>query len=122
MFRPSTLTVIGPLLLLAGVLAPSEGSLAVFTGTGVLALGAYLTHSEQRRLLACASALVVVGVGGMVVLSAMGGDVSNAGRALWWLMLVPYVAGWILGLAGAALCLYDHLYEDHAGGGEWAPR
>lgn len=122
MFRPSTLKVIGLLLLLIAALDPMGGHVAVVTGTGAVVLGAYLSHSEHRRLLARAFALVVVGVSGMIALSVTEVTVSITGGVLWWFMLLLYVVGWIMGLAGVALCLSDSFYEDPAGESDLAPR
>ena len=115
MCRPSTLIAVGFLLLLVGALEPLGGSLAILTGSGVVALGAYLTDSEHRGFVARAFALVVVGVVGMV-LSTAGVMGSDTGRSWWWgLLLVPYAIGWIMGLAGAVLWFADRLYGPPAG-------
>ena len=124
MCRTSTLIVLGLLLLLVGTLDPLEGWPAILTGSGVVALGAYLSRSEHRGLLACAFALVLVGAAGMIALSAMGGVGGESGRPLWWgLLLVPYAAGWILGLLGAVLWLEEVLNgPPNSNGGNFAPR
>jgi hypothetical protein len=123
MCRPSTLIVIGLLLLLVGVLDPMEGSLAILTGTGVIALGAYLSDSAYWRSLTWAFGLVSVGAAGLFVVSALGGVGGDSGQLWWWgLLLLPYAVGWIMSLAGAVLWFVDRLYDFPKGGGNLAPR
>ena len=122
MCRPSTLIVVGLMLLLVGALDPLEGALAILTGCGVVALGAYLSDSEHRTFLAWAFGLVAVGVVGMLILTALGGVGGSSGRRWWWgLLLLPYAVGWIMGVAGAALWFVDRLYGP-PGGGNFAAR
>lgn len=100
--------VIGLLAMLAGAVDPLEGSLLIFPGSALVALGALLGKSPRRRLLYVAFALVAAGVGAMFVLSSLGGTGGSSGRSNWWLLLVlPYPAGWVLSVVGAILTLRD---------------
>lgn len=86
----------------AGVLDPLEGSLSVVAGTGVAAVGAWLEGGAHRRVIYWSFALVLIGVGALWSLSALGGFGGNSGRSNWWgLTIVPYPVGWLLGLVGA---------------------
>ena len=45
--------------------------------------------------------LTAVGIGALFGLSAVGGVGGSSGRLAWWLLtVVPYPAGWIMGLGG----------------------
>ncbi len=96
------LTVVGLLAMLLGALDPLEGSVVILGGAAMVALAALVGHSRHRALLSWAFALVAVGVATMFAVSAIGGFGGRTGRSMWWaLLLVPYPAGWILGLVGA---------------------
>ena len=123
MCSPSTLMVIGLLLLLLGALDPLEGAVGVFVGAGLVALGAYLSHSEHRTLLARAFVLVSIGVTGMLAQGALRAAGWVSGGSWWWgLFLLPYVAGGVMALGGVVLWFSDRLDETHTGGGDLAPR
>jgi hypothetical protein len=99
---PRTLVIVGLLAMVIGAIDPLEGSLLILPGTALVTLGAWLGNSRHRRLLVWALALVALGVGAMWGLSAVGGVGGRSGHAWWWaLVLLPYPAGWILGLVGA---------------------
>lgn len=96
------LVIVGLLAMVTGAIDPLEGSLVILPGTALVTLGAWLGNSRHRRLLVWALALVALGVGAMWGLSACGGVGGSSGHAWWWvLVLLPYPAGWILGLVGA---------------------
>jgi hypothetical protein len=102
--------VIGLLAMLAGAVDPLEGSLLILVGGALVALGGLLGHAPRRRLLYLACALMTAGVGAMFVLSSLGGTGGSSGRSNWWLLpVLPYPAGWILGVVGAILTLRDDL-------------
>ena len=85
-----------------GAVDPLEGSLVILPGVCLVALGAGLGNSRHRLLLYWSAVLVAVGVGAWWGLSALGGFGGNSGRSNWWgLVLLPYPAGWIMGLIGA---------------------
>jgi hypothetical protein len=94
--------------MLIGAIDPLEGSLIILPGTGIVALGAFLGKSRHRTLIYRAFILVAVGVGAMVVISMFGGLGGKTGHSMWWgLFILPYPAGWIMGLAGAILRLIE---------------
>jgi len=105
-----TLVMVGLVLMLVGGLDPLEGSLAILVGSGLAALGANLGHSPRRAVLTAAMALVALGIAGMIVLSLLGGIGGRSELSPWWgILLVPYVAGLILDVAGIALWAVDTL-------------
>ena len=96
------LVVVGLVAILVGASDPLEGSLLILPGTGLLAFGAWLGHSQHRRLLYWSFAAVAVGVGALWGLSAVGGLGGSTGRSMWWaILLLPYPAGWVMALVGA---------------------
>ena len=105
---PSVLVVVGLLAMLVGAVDPLEGSFVILPGSGLVAAGAYLGRSRYRTLLAWAFALIVAGVGAMVVFTALGGIGGHSGSSLWWgLFVLPYPLGWIIGLVGTVLRLIE---------------
>ena len=104
----SVLVVVGLLAMLVGAVDPLEGSFVILAGSAVVAAGACLGRSRYRTLLAWSFALIVAGVGAMVVFTALGGIGGHSGRSLWWgLFVLPYPLGWIMGLVGAVLRLVE---------------
>jgi uncharacterized membrane protein YhaH (DUF805 family) len=103
------LLIVGLLCMLIGAVDPLEGSFVILPGIGMVAIGALLGKSRYRKLLYRSFVLVAVGVGALVVLSALGGirlSSKDAGHSMWWgLFLLPYPVGWIMGLVGAILSL-----------------
>jgi hypothetical protein len=92
---------VGGAAMLAGALDPLQGSLVVLPGSALVALGALIGGSPHRRMLRGAFNLVAVGVGALWILSALGGVGGESDRSSWWLRAVlPYPAGWVLGLIG----------------------
>ncbi|MBU1694437.1 MAG: hypothetical protein KJ726_06800 [Verrucomicrobia bacterium] len=102
------LVFVGLIAMLVGVIDPLEGSLIILLGSGLVALGAFLGKSRYRKLLGWSFALVVVGMGALWGLSAVGGLGGSTGRSMWWaLLLLPYPVGWIMGLVGVILRLIE---------------
>ena len=96
------LVIVGLVLMVIGAVDPMEGSLVILGGSILVAVGAVLSRTRYR-LPIIALALIVVGVGAMFGMSALGGVGGNTGRSPWWLLAcVPYPIGWVLGLIGAA--------------------
>jgi hypothetical protein len=116
------LILVGLLLMVVGAIDPLEGSLFVLAGSAMATVGAYLEHSRRRQLLTWAFGLVAVGVVSLIVLSVVLFTGGRPGVFSWWLLLlVPYVVGWVMGVAGAGLGLVDTL-EGADGTGTPAPR
>lgn len=100
------LTLAGLVAMSIGALDPLEGSLVILPGTGLVALGALLGGGRHRWLVSLSFVLVAIGVAAMWWLSALGGFGGSTGRSnWWWLVLLPYPIGWIMGLVGAVLGL-----------------
>jgi hypothetical protein len=104
------LVILGLVLMVGGVIDPLEGSVVILGGTLLSTLGAFLSRSGYRLTL-LALAMTAAGVAALFALSAIGGVGGTSGRSLWWLALcLPYPAGWILGLVGAARKLRETRY------------
>lgn len=102
------LVIAGLVAMVAGLLDPMEGSLVILAGSGLVALGARLGKTGHRKLIRWSFALVVVGVGALWLLSAVGGFGGDTGRSNWWaLVCAPYPVGWVLGLIGAIRILRE---------------
>ena len=102
------LVIVGFVLMLVGVIDPLEGAIVIVPGSGMVALGAFLSRSRHRKLLLWAFILLAVGACALVGLSALGGLGEGTGRSMWWaLALLPYPAGWITGVVGAILRLIE---------------
>ena len=91
-----------------GAIDPLEGSVLIWLGNALAALGAWLVKNRYQTWLICAWLLVTLGVGLLFGFSALGGFGGTTGRPLWWaLVLLPYPIGWIMGLLGAARSLWE---------------
>ena len=101
---PRILKVLGSIAMMLGTLDPLEGSLLILPGSGLVALGMYLSGKDRRTVLywVWTFILIAVGVGAMFALSAVGGIGGKSGRSMWWgVLMLPYPAGWLLALAGS---------------------
>jgi hypothetical protein len=102
------LKVVGGIAMLLGTLDPMEGSLLILSGSGLVALGIYLGGKGRRPVLywTLAFGLMAVGVAAMFALSAVGGIGGRSGLSMWWgVLILPYPAGWLMGLAGGVVGL-----------------
>ncbi len=96
------LVIAGLVVMLIGAIDPLEGAFVILPGAGMVAFGAMLGKSRYRKLLYWAFALVAVGIGAMMGMSAIGGLGGETGRSMWWaLILLPYPIGWVMGIVGA---------------------
>lgn len=94
--------------MLLGAVDPLEGSLLILPGSGMLALGLYVGKAERRRLRywVWVFILIAVGVGALFGLSAVGGFGGTSGLSMGWgILILPYPAGWLMGVAGAISAL-----------------
>ena len=105
--------VLGGLIgMIAGLIDPLEGSVVIAAGNVAAAAGGCLGASRYRKLLYLGAALAVIGVATLFAISAVGGFGGDTGRSNWWmLILLPYPAGWILGLIGAVRALRERRPE-----------
>jgi purine-cytosine permease-like protein len=102
------LIIVGGIAMLLGTLDPLEGSLLILPGSGLVALGLFVGKAEHRllRYWVWVFILIAVGVGALFGLSAVGGIGGKSGHSMWWgVLLLPYVVGWIMGLASAISAL-----------------
>ena len=104
------LVLTGSAAIIVGGLDPLEGTLAIFPGCIMLAIGAYLAQTRHRRMAYGAVALVFASFVFLIGLSSLGGFGANAPQPLlrshWWgLLLLPYPAGWMMAVAGSAFAL-----------------
>lgn len=98
------LIIAGGIAMLLGTLDPLEGSLLLLPGSGLVALGLFVGKAERRllRYWLWVFILMIVGVGALFGLSAVGGFGGTSGLSIWWgLLLLPYPVAWIMGLASA---------------------
>lgn len=102
------LGIVGGIAMLLGSLDPLEGSLVILVGSGLVAAAVYLSGKDRRTVLywTWVFGLIAVGVGALFGLSAVGGIGGQSGHSLWWgVLLLPYVAGWLMALAGGVVGL-----------------
>ena len=105
---PRIFVIVGLVAMLLGAVDPLEGCVIILPATGLVALGALLGSSRHRRLPSRSFVLVSIGVAALWGLSALGGIGGSSGRSKWWgLVLLPYPAGWIMGLVGAIRTLRE---------------
>jgi hypothetical protein len=98
--------VAGFIAMLVGAVDPLEGSVLIAVGSGLVALGAFLAHDERRLVVYRASVFVLIaaGVAAMWGLTAAGGFGGASGRSMWWgVLLLPYLAGWVMAVWGPGL-------------------
>lgn len=102
MKRWPRLSVIAGLVgMVIGAIDPLEGSVVVLAGIALVAVGVLRSDGKYSALVIWALTLVMVGVGAMFGLSALGGFGGSTGRSSWWaLAILPYPVGWIMGLVG----------------------
>jgi len=97
-------SIVGGIAMMVGTLDPMEGSLLILPGSGLVALGLFVGQAEHRllRYWVWVFLLIATGVGALFGLSAVGGFGGNSGRSMWWgVLILPYVVGWVMALAGA---------------------
>ncbi len=102
------LILVGGIAMLLGVVDPLEGSLLILPGSGMIALGLCVGKAERRllRYWVWVFILIAVGVGALFGLSAVGGFGGTSGLSMWCgLLILPYPAGWLMGVAGAISAL-----------------
>jgi hypothetical protein len=98
-----TLTIAGYIAMLIGALDPLEGSVLILPGSGLVALGTFLSRNELRVIAYRMTVflLIAVGVGSLWWLSSVGGFGGPGERSIWWgLLVLPYLIGWSMGIWG----------------------
>jgi hypothetical protein len=97
------LITVGSIAMLVGALDPMEGSVVILPGSGLVALGTFLSQSERRWIAyrVLVFILIAIGVGAMWGLTRVGGFGGNSGRSMWWgVLMLPYLIGWSMGIWG----------------------
>jgi hypothetical protein len=92
---------IGLAAFLGGALDPLEGAGVILAGSILLRVSASLPRAPlpRPRRWTWVTALIAAGVAAMFGLSAGGGIGGDTGRSwAWGLLLLPYPAGWLLGI------------------------
>jgi hypothetical protein len=95
--------VAGLIAILVGAVDPLEGSVLIVLGSGLVALGAFLTQDKRSPVAyrTVAFILIAAGVAAMWGMSTVGGFGGATGRSMWWgVLLLPYVAGWVMTVWG----------------------
>jgi hypothetical protein len=106
------LVIIGSIAMLVGALDPLEGSLAIFIGSGLVALGTFLGQASRKMLVywIIIFSLITIGIGAMFALSAVGGIGGTSGHSMWWGVLVlPYPVGWVMGIVSLLVRLVRNI-------------
>jgi len=102
-FWSRILIIVGGIAMLVGAVDPMEGSLVILPGSGLFALGTFLSQTD-RRLIAFrlwVFVLIAIGVGALWGLSMVGGIGGKSGLSMWWgVLILPYLIGWCIGIWG----------------------
>ena len=98
--------------MLVGALDPLEGALLVLPGSALVLAGTCL--DPRARPFAAyrfgVFALLALGIGALFALSALGGFGGKSGLSPGWaILLLPYLAGWPLGILGPGNPRWVHL-------------
>ena len=97
------LVIAGSIAPLVGALDPMEGAVVILPGSGLVALGTFLSHCERRWIVyrVWMFILVAFGVVALWGLSNWGGIGGKSGHSVWWsLLIIPYPIGWSMGIWG----------------------
>ena len=97
------LVLAGGLGMVFGAVDPMEGSVVILPGSLLMAIGTLLGGGERRlvRFRVMIFVLIALGVVAMWGLSAVGGIGGSSGHSVWWgVLILPYLAGWSLGVSG----------------------
>jgi hypothetical protein len=102
------LVIVGLVAMVLGAIDPLEGSFVILPGSVLLTVGALLAGTRYKKLILWSLARVVIGVGALWGMSAIGGFGDTSGRSNWWaLVMAPYPVGWVMGIVGAILKLRE---------------
>lgn len=105
---------VGSAAIMVGSLDPMEGSLLILPGTGLVAWGTYVGQLDRKICHAWVwiFLLCAIGVGALWELSAFGGFGGDSGHSMWWgILVLPYVAGWILAIARILATLIEMIRD-----------
>ena len=89
------LFLIGMIAMIAGVLDPLEGSMAIGAGIVLVTVMAFLMKDVFRKQLLICGILILAGIAAMFYISSLGGLGENALPWKWGLLILPYPIGWV---------------------------
>ncbi|MFZ9745906.1 MAG: hypothetical protein ACO3G4_04665 [Opitutaceae bacterium] len=92
---------LGVIAFVGGALDPLEGAGVILAGSVLLRVSASLPRAPlpRPRRWTLVTVLIAAGVAAMFALSTGGGIGGDTGRSgMWLLLLLPYPAGWLLGV------------------------
>jgi len=97
------LLIAGYVAMLVGAIDPMEGSVLILPGSGLVALGTFLSH-EQRWIIIYrlwVFFLIIIGVAAIWGFTMLGGIGGTTAYSMWWaLLIVPYPVAWSMGIWG----------------------
>ncbi len=119
------LSLAGYVAFLVVTLDPLEGSVLILVGAALVALGTEMGRQGKGSTVfwSWTVGLLIVGVGALWGLSALGGVGGDTGRSFWWLLIcAPYPLGWLMALGGIVTRVARALKPAKAGASESASR
>lgn len=94
---PRIIYIIGVIAMIIGALDPLEGSVVIVVGSALIALSAYLTHDQHRKIFLASLIMIAFGVSYMFYTSTLGGFGGPDNLSLWWgTLILPYPVGWLI--------------------------
>jgi len=102
---PRLLTTVGNICILVGAVDPMEGSFLILPGSGLIALGFFVSPDKKHLITyrMWAFFLIAFGVVALWVLSIVGGFGGATGLSNWWgVLILPYLIGWTMSVWGPA--------------------
>jgi len=97
------LLITGYVAMLVGAIDPMEGSVLILPGSGLVALGTFLSD-EQRWIIIYRLwifFLIIIGVAAIWGVTLLGGVGGTTAYSMWWaLLIVPYPIAWSMGIWG----------------------
>jgi hypothetical protein len=97
------LLIAGYVAMLVGAIDPMEGSVLILPGSGLVALGTFLSD-EQRWIIIYrlwVFFLIIIGVAAIWGFTMLGGVGGTTAYSMWWaLLIVPYPIAWSMGIWG----------------------
>jgi len=97
------LLIAGYIAMLVGAIDPMEGSVLILPGSGLVALGTFLSD-EQRWIIIYrlwVFFLIIIGVAAIWGFTMLGGVGGTSAYSMWWaLLIVPYPIAWSMGIWG----------------------
>jgi hypothetical protein len=110
------LIVLGSIGMVVGAIGPMEGSLVILPGSGLVTLGTFLNNTERRLLIQwlCIFGLIAFGVGALFALGAWGLGGKSEHSLCWGVLVLPYAAGWVMGIVSLLFRLIRSVRHRHA--------